>query len=111
MMQDFQYFFSLIVRRMTESLLNSTTCLPGCSNMIRIGTRTDIAIEKYGNLPTKTSSLLQTVTRMQGTDRRYTTLLLRQGANLQMNLRAFVRTEPPPKAKSFINQRRRTVFS
>ncbi|CAM9099899.1 unnamed protein product, partial [Sphacelaria rigidula] len=107
MMQDFQYFFSLIVRRMTESLLNSTTCLPGCSNMIRIGTRTDVAIEKYGKLPTKTSSLLQTVTRMQGTDRRYTTLLLRQGANLQMNWRAFVHAEPALNAKSFIKQRRR----
>lgn len=107
MMQDFQYFFSLIVRRMTESLLNSTTCLPGCSNMIRIGTRTDVALEKYRNLPKKKSSLLQTVTRMQGTDRRYTTLLLRQGCNLQMNWRAFVRTEPPLDVKSFINQRRR----
>lgn len=107
MMQDFQYFFSLIVRRMTESLLNSTTCLPGCSNMIRIGTRTDLAIEKYSNLPKKKGSLLQTVTRMQGTDRRYTTLLLRQGCNLQMNWRAFVHTEPPLDAKSFINQRRR----
>ena len=107
MMQDFQYFFSLIVRRMTESLLNATTCLPGCSNMIRIGPRTDVAINKYGNLPTKGSSLIQAVTRMQGTDRRYTTLLLRQGSSLQMNWRAFVRTEPPLNAASFVNQRRR----
>lgn len=106
-MQDFQYFFSLMVRRMTESLLNSTTCLPGCSNMIRIGSRTDVAIEKYGNLPANESSLVQTVTRMQGTDRRYTTLLLKQGSNLQMNWRAFVHTEPPLNATSFINQRRR----
>lgn len=107
MMQDFQYFFSLIVRRMTESLLNSTTCLPGCSNMIRIGPRTLQAINKYGNLPTKEGSLIQAVTRMQGTDRRYTTLLLRQGSSLQMNWRAFVRTEPPLNAASFVNQRRR----
>lgn len=107
MMQDFQYFFSLIVRRMTESLLNSTTCLPGCSNMIRIGPRTLQAINKYGNLPTKEGSLIQAVTRMQGTDRRYTTLLLRQGCSLQMNWRAFVRTEPPLNAASFVNQRRR----
>lgn len=105
--QDFQYLFSLIVRRMTESLLNTTTCLPGCSNMIRISQRTDVAIEKYGNLPANESSLLQTVTRMQGTDRRYTTLLLKQGSNLQMNWRAFVHTEPPLDASSFINQRRR----
>lgn len=107
MMQDFQYFFSLIVRRMTESLLNSTTCLPGCSNMIRIGTRTDVAIGKYGNLPANESSLVQAVTRMQGTDRRYSTLLLKQGSNLQMNWRAFVHTEPPVTPVSFINQRRR----
>lgn len=107
MMQDFQYFFSLIVRRMTESLLNSTTCLPGCSNMIRIGTRTNVAIGKYGNLPVNESSLVQTVTRMQGTDRRYSTLLLKQGSNLQMNWRAFVHTEPPLTPVSFINQRRR----
>jgi len=107
MMQDFQYFFSLIVRRMTESLIKSTTCLPGCCNMIRIGTRTEVAIDKYGNLPANKSSLVQTVTRMQGTDRRYTTLLLKQGANLQMNWRAFVHTEPPVTPVAFINQRRR----
>ena len=106
-MQDFQYFFSLIVRRMTESLLNSTTCLPGCSNMIRLGPCASAAIQKYEHLPTEKNSLLQTVTRMQGTDRRYTTLMLRQGANLQMCWRAFVRTEPPLNARSFINQRRR----
>lgn len=107
LMQDSQYLFSLIDRRMTESLLNSTTCLPGCSNMIRIGTRTDVAIGKYGNLPANASSLVHTVTRMQGTDRRYSTLLLRQGSNLQMNWRAFVHTEPPLTPVSFINQRRR----
>lgn len=107
MMQDFQYFFSLIVRRMTESLMNSTICLPGCSNMIRIGTRSNLAIEKYGNLPANDSGLVQTVTRMQGTDRRYTTLLLKQGSKLQMNWRAFVHTEPPLTAVAFINQRRR----
>lgn len=106
-MQGFQYFFSLIVRRMTESLMFSTTCLPGCSNMIRIGERTQFAIEKYGNLPVNKRSLVQTVTRMQGTDRRYTTLLLKQGSKLQMNWRAFVRTEPPLNATSFVNQRRR----
>lgn len=107
MMQDFQYFFSLIVRRMTESLMNSTVCLPGCSNMVRISERTDVAIAEYGNLPISNENLLQAVTRMQGTDRRYTTLLLRQGSNLQMNWRAFVRTEPPLDATSFVNQRRR----
>lgn len=107
MMQDFQYFFSLIVRRMTESLMNSTVCLPGCSNMIRISERTDVAIAKYGNLPVSNESLLQAVTRMQGTDRRYTTLLLRQGSNLQMSWRAFVHTEPPLSVTSFVNQRRR----
>ncbi|CAM9102810.1 unnamed protein product [Ectocarpus sp. 8 AP-2014] len=106
-MQDFQYFFSIIVRRMTESLMNSTNCLPGCSNMIRISERTHVAIEKYGNLPANKSGLVQTVTRMQGTDRRYTTLLLRQGSNLQMNWRAFVHTEPPLNATAFVRQRRR----
>ncbi len=106
-MQDFQYFFSIMVRRMTESLMNSTVCLPGCSNMIRVGPRSKAAIEKYGNLPPNESSLLQAVTRMQGTDRRYTTLLLRQGSRLQMNWRAHVYTEPPLDPASFINQRRR----
>ncbi|CAM9104377.1 unnamed protein product [Ectocarpus sp. 12 AP-2014] len=106
-MQDFQYFFSIMVRRATESLLSSTTCLPGCANMIRVGDRTNVAIEKYGNLPADEGSLVQTVTRMQGTDRRYTTLLLRQGSKLRMNWRASVRTEPPLCATSFVNQRRR----
>ncbi len=106
-MQDFQYFFSLIIRRITESHINTTTCLPGCVNMIRINEKSSIAIDKYANLPKEDTNFLQTVTRMQGTDRRYTTLLLKQGANLKMNWRAFVYTEPPLNARSFINQRRR----
>lgn len=106
-MQSFQYQFSLIVRRQTESLMNATTCLPGCCNMIRMGEKTDFALEKYTHLPVKEENFLQTIVRSQGTDRRYTTLLLKQGANLQMNWRASVYTEPPLDATSFINQRRR----
>ena len=106
-MQSFQYQFSLIVRRQTESLMNATTCLPGCCNMIRMGEKTDFALEKYTHLPVKEENFLQTIVRKQGTDRRYTTLLLKQGANLQMNWRASVYTEPPLGATSFINQRRR----
>ena len=106
-MQDFQYFFSLIIRRLTESLFKSTVCLPGCINMIRINEKSKYAINKYTNLPQKDTNILQTVTRNQGTDRRYTTLLLKQGANLKMNWRAFCYTEPPLSIKAFINQRRR----
>ena len=106
-MQSFQYQFSLIVRRQTESLMNATTCLPGCCNMIRMGEKTDFALEKYTHLPVKEENFFQTIVRKQGTDRRYTTLLLKQGANLQMNWRASVYTEPPLDATSFINQRRR----
>ncbi len=106
-MQSFQYQFSLLVRRQTESLMNSTTCLPGCCNMIRMGEKTDTSLAKYMSLPVRDVNLLQTITRMQGTDRRYTTLLLKQGANLQMNWRASVYTEPPLGATSFVNQRRR----
>lgn len=106
-MQDFQYFYSLIVRRQTESLLKSTVCLPGCANMIRMNEKTSAAMEKYRRLPVDGESLLQASTRMQGTDRRYTTLLLKQGLNVQMNWRAFVYTEPPLNPKAFIRQRRR----
>ncbi|CAM9206584.1 unnamed protein product [Pylaiella littoralis] len=106
-MQDFQYFYSLVVRRMTESLMSSTTCLPGCGNMIRVGEKSSVALEAYGHRPTRPGNLLQTVTRMQGTDRRYTTLLLKQGANLRMNWRAVAHTEPPLSAPSFVAQRRR----
>ncbi len=106
-MQDFQYYFSLILRRMTESELHTTTCLPGCVNMIKINDKSKRAIEEYSDLPEKDTNFLQAVTRMQGTDRRYTTLLLKQGAKLQMNWRAIVYTEPPLSIRSFINQRRR----
>ena len=106
-MQDYQYFYSLIVRRQTESLLDSTTCLPGCSNMIRYNPKSQTAIDKYRNLPVLKDGLLQAVTRMQGTDRRYTTLLLKQGAKLRMNWRAVVYTDPPRNTSSFISQRRR----
>lgn len=106
-MQDFQYFFSLIARRQTESLINTTVCLPGCCNLIRISDKTKRAIKKYARVPVKSGNFIQTVTRMQGTDRRYTTLLLKEGAKLQMNWRAWVYTEPPLGVKSFVNQRRR----
>ena len=106
-MQSFQYQFSLIVRRQTESLMKSTTCLPGCCNMIRMSEKSEFALEKYTNLPKKKDNFLQTITRSQGTDRKYTVLLLKQGAKLQMNWRAGVYTEPPLNAPSFINQRRR----
>lgn len=106
-MQSFQYQFSLIVRRQTESLMNATTCLPGCCNMIRMGEKTDFALEKYTHVQFKEENFLQTIVRQQGTDRRYSTLLLKQGANLQMNWRAIVYTEPPLDSTSFINQRRR----
>lgn len=104
-MQDFQYFYSLIIRRQALSIFNSTICLPGCVNMIRLNKIAEIAIKKYENNPNNVDYLFQSLTRLQGTDRRYTTLLLRQGAKLQMNYRAFVFTEPPLNAKSFIKQR------
>lgn len=107
LMQDFQYFYSLIVRRKAESAFSSTTCLPGCSNMIRLNEKSIEAIHNYERTPTDTNGLLQTITRMQGTDRRYTTLLLREGAKLKMNHRAVVFTEPPLDVGSFIRQRRR----
>lgn len=107
MMQDFQYFFSLIVRRQTQSLLNKTECLPGACNMIKLNDKSKKAIKKYARVPLKTTNFVQSVTRLQGTDRRYTTLLLKQGANLQMNWRACCYTEPPLDAGSFIRQRRR----
>jgi chitin synthase len=106
-MQDFQYYFSLILRRQTESQLETTTCLPGCANMIKINDKSKKAIEEYAELPEKETNFLQAVTRMQGTDRRYTTLLLKQGAKLKMNWRASVNTEPPLGVRPFINQRRR----
>ena len=106
-MQDFQYFYSLMVRRMGESAFSATTCLPGCSNMIRLDFKTTAAIHNYGRTPTDTGGLLQTVTRMQGTDRRYTVLMLREGARLKMNHKAVVYTEPPLDVGGFIRQRRR----
>lgn len=107
MMQDFQYYFSLIVRRQTQSLINKTECLPGACNMIKLNDKSKKAIKKYARVPLKTTNFIQSVTRLQGTDRRYTTLLLKQGANLQMNWRAVGYTEPPLDPSSFIKQRRR----
>ena len=106
-MQDFQYYFSLTLRRMTESELKTTTCLPGCVNLIKVNDKSKRAIHDYAQLPATESHFLQAVTRMQGTDRRYTTLLLKHGAKLQMNWRAIVHTEPPLSVRGFINQRRR----
>ena len=107
MMQDFQYFYSLIVRRQTESLISTTVCLPGCCNMVKVNKKSEKAIKKYARVPLKPTNFVQSVTRLQGTDRRYTTLLLKEGGNLQMNWRAHCYTEPPLNPTDFIKQRRR----
>ena len=106
-MQDFQYYYSLTLKRMAESEMKATVCLPGCVNMIKINEKSRKAIIDYAKLPRKENNFLEAVTRMQGTDRRYTTLLLKHGAKLKMNWRAVVYTEPPLSVSGFINQRRR----
>lgn len=105
--QDFQYYFSLIIRRNTESLLGSTICLPGCVHMIKVCEKSKLAIEHYGDLPKNKNNLVDTITKIQGTDRRYAYLLLENKAKLKMEWRASVYTVPPLSIKSFINQRRR----
>jgi len=107
LMQDFQYFYSLMIRRNAESDFSSTTCLPGCSNLVRINHKSADAIVKYESIPSNREGLLQVITRYQGTDRRYTTLLMREGGNLKMNHKAVVFTEPPLDSSAFIRQRRR----
>ncbi len=106
LMQEYQYFHSVILRRLAESCLKSTVCLPGCVNMIRLGEKSEIAITNYAKLPDK-NDYIDTITTMQGTDRKYTSLLLKQGAKLCLNVRAVAFTEPPVTYKSFVNQRRR----
>lgn len=106
LLQEYQYFHSIVLRRQTESLFNTTICLPGCVNLIRLNEKSKYAMEKYKQLP-ENNDYINIITTMQGTDRKYTSLILEKDAKLRLNINAVVYTEPPNNLTSFIKQRRR----
>lgn len=112
-MQHFQYFNSQFVRRGTESFLGKVTCLSGSGNMCRVESEKkpnpyDYANYHYEKCP-KTTSLLDVVPKMIGTDRRYTTLMLKaaKDTKLVMLIKSFVYTETPQDFLTYISQRKR----
>jgi cellulose synthase/poly-beta-1,6-N-acetylglucosamine synthase-like glycosyltransferase len=106
LMQEYQYFYSTIVRRFFFSNLGQTLCLPGCCNLIRINEKSKNAIEYYKNIP-NVNNYIDLITCMQGTDKKYTSFLLYQGCQIKLNYNSYVYTEPPKTHQKFINQRRR----
>lgn len=106
LMQEYQYFYSIIVRRFFFSNLGQTLCLPGCCNLVRINEKSIKAMEYYKEFP-DINNYIEFITSMQGTDKKYTSFLLYQGCHIKTNFNSYVYTEPPKNHSKFINQRRR----
>jgi len=106
LMQEYQYFYSIVVRRLFYSNLGQTLCLPGCCNLVRINEKSIKAIEYYKEFP-DTNNYIEFITSMQGTDKKYTSFLLYQGCQIITNFKSYVYTEPPKTHSKFVNQRRR----
>jgi len=108
-MQHFQYFSSQFVRRGTESVLAKVSCLSGAGNIIRVSSKAyEYANYHYEKYP-RTTSLLDVIPKMNGTDRRYTTLLLKQSMDVKLVMlsKAFVYTETPQDLLTYVSQRKR----
>jgi len=108
-MQHFQYFNSQFVRRGTESFFGKVTCLSGSGNMCRVSSPAyKYANYHYEKYP-KTTSMMDVVPKMIGTDRRYTTLMLKESkkTKLAMLPKSYVYTETPQDFLTYISQRKR----
>lgn len=70
-LQHFQYFSSQFVRRMCESVMGKVTCLSGSGNVCRVSSEAyQYANIRYAEYP-RTTSIMDVVPKMIGTDRRY----------------------------------------
>lgn len=108
-LQHFQYFSSQLVRRYTESIFAKVTCLSGAGNICRTSSRSyQYACHRYGEYP-KTTSILDVVPKMNGTDRRWTTLMLKASRDTKIGMldNAYVYTETPQDFLTYISQRKR----
>jgi len=106
-LQYCQYFGDQLLKRRVEGIFGNVTCLPGCNTMLNAKSHIlDKVIDDYSQLP-DTTRLLQLVSRMQGTDRFYTQKMLKNKGKLVMADRAYIYTETPQDAKTFISQRKR----
>lgn len=108
-MQHFQYFSSQYVRRSTESFWGKVSCLSGAGNILRISSKPyQYANYHYQDYP-RSTSIMDVVPKMIGTDRRYTTLMLKASDKSKMGMfpKAHVYTETPQDLLTYISQRKR----
>ena len=108
-LQHYQYFSSQYIRRNTESIYAKVTCLSGSGNICRISSEAyHYANKRYAEYP-KTTSIMDVVPKMIGTDRRYTTLKLKysRDVKLVMFYDTFVETETPQDFGTYVSQRKR----
>jgi len=105
-LQYCQYFGDQMLKRSVEGVFGMVTCLPGCNTLVRPGECLIRTLVDYKKLPRETS-LVQTVSRMIGTDRCYTKALLKNGGKITMQENAFIFTECPQDLKTLLSQRKR----
>jgi len=106
-LQYSQYFGDQILKRGTEGILECVTCLPGCNNMVKFNPEKHLVVlDHYKRLPTE-DKLIQTVSRMVGTDRCYTKAVLKNGGKIVMEKNAIVYTRTPQSLLTLISQRKR----
>lgn len=104
--QDFQYYFSQIVRRNSEGTWGKVVCIPGPVGLYRNNKLYKKVNMDYAQLPNK-NNLIQYVNRFVGTDRRYTSLFMLNDINVKVkiNLKAISYTYPPQTLKTLVSQR------
>ncbi len=106
-LQYTQYFGDQLLKRGLESILNLVTCMPGCNTMLNAKSNIlSNVIKDYKRLPQK-NHLIQTISRMIGTDRCYTKALLKNNGKIIMSLNSYIYTECPQKLSVFLSQRKR----
>lgn len=108
-LQHFQYFSSQFIRRYAESFFAKVTCLSGSGNMVRTSSHNVQYSDHHYNAYPTTTSLIDVVPKMQGTDRRRTTLMLKadRSSKLVMLDKTYVETETPQDVLTYISQRKR----
>ncbi len=106
-LQFCQYFADQLLKRRTELIFGGVTCMPGCNCIVNPNTPFFSAvIRNYRRLPNR-NSLIQTVSRMIGTDRCYTKALLKEGARVSMECNSVVYTSCPQSLGALYRQRKR----
>jgi chitin synthase len=108
-LQNYQYLYGQYLRRTNEDLVNQVLCLPGCISMFKLHVEASgKALEMFSEVPS-VDNMIHSSVQLVGTDRRYTSCLIRtnKDARIVLDKRCHAYTVPPSNFSMYVNQRRR----